>query len=50
MGYQPANDIEKGSVWIDMRQDQAIWLKLKVKEAGVRLKKADKAHDNVITT
>ena len=33
-----------------MRQAQAIWLKLKVREADVRLNKAGKAHDNAITT
>ena len=41
---------ETGSAWIDMRQAQAIWLKLNVREADVRLNKADKAHDNAITT
>ena len=33
-----------------MRQDWAIWLKLNVREVGVRLNKARKSHDNAITT
>ena len=33
-----------------MRQTQAIWLKLNVKEADVLLNKVGKAHDNAITT
>ena len=39
-----------GSAWLDTRQARAIWLKLKVREADVRLNKAVKAHDNAITT
>ena len=50
IGNQAAKDIKYGSAWLDMRQAQAIWLKLKVREAGVRLNKAGKAHDNAITT
>ena len=46
---QAAKDIKYGSTWLDMRQAQAIWPKLKVKEVSVRLKKAGKAHDNAIT-
>ena len=42
--------IKHGSTWLDMRQARAIWLKLNVREAGVRLNKAGKAHDNEITT
>ena len=41
---------ETGSAWIDMRQAQAIWLKLNVKEADVLLNKVGKSHDNAITT
>ena len=33
-----------------MRQAQAIWMKLNVREAGIKLNKAGKAHDNAITT
>ena len=29
---------------------RAIWLILKVREAGIRLNEAGKAHDNAITT
>ena len=50
MGNQAARDIYNGSVWLDMRQARAIWLILKVREAGIRLNKAGKAHDNAITT
>ena len=50
IGNQDAKDIKDGSTWTDMRQARAIWLKLKVKEVGVRIKKAGKAHDNAITT
>ena len=50
IGNLAAKDIKDGSAWLDMRQAQAIWLKLKVREAGVRLKKASNAHDNGITT
>ena len=41
---------KNGSEWLDMRQAWDIWLKLKVREAGVRLKKVGKAHDNAIKT
>ena len=47
---QAAKDIKDGSGWLDMRQARVIWLKLKVREADVRLKKAEKAHDNATTT
>ena len=50
IGNQAAKDIKDGFAWLDMRQARAIWLKLKVREADVRLKKAGNAHDNVITT
>ena len=50
IGTQAAKDIKDGFAWLDMRQARAIWMKLKVREAGVRLKKAGKAHDNAITT
>ena len=33
-----------------MRQARAIWLIIIVKEAGIRLKKESKTHDNAITT
>ena len=49
-GKQVAKDKKNGSAWLDMRQARAIWLKLNVREADVRLNKAGKAHDNVITT
>ena len=29
-------------MWLDMRQDRAIWLILKVREAGIRLNEAGK--------
>ena len=41
---------KNGSAWLDMRQAQAIWLKIKFREADVRLNKVEKAHDNAITT
>ena len=50
IGNQAAKDVKDGSIWLDKRQAWAIWLKLKVREANVRLKKAGKAHDNSITT
>ena len=50
IGNQAAKDIKYGFAWLYMRQAQAIWLKLKVREAGIRLKKVGKAHDNAITT
>ena len=40
----------KGSTCLDMRQARAIWLIIKVREAGIRLNKASKTHDNAITT
>ena len=36
--------------WLDMRQDLARWLIIKVREAIIRLNKASKTHDNAITT
>ena len=33
-----------------MRQARAIWLKLNVRGANIKLNKAGKAHDNAITT
>ena len=50
IGNQLAKDIKYGSTWLDMRQDRAIWLKLNVREAGIKLNKAGKAHDNAFTT
>ena len=50
IGNQAAKDVQNGSMWLDMRQDQAIWLILKVKEAGIRLNEVGKTHDNAITT
>ena len=41
---------KNGSAWLDMRQARAIWLKRNVREADIKLNKAGKAHDNVITT
>ena len=49
-GNQAVKDIKDGSAWLDMRQDQAIWLKRNVRGAGVNLNQAGKAHDNAITT
>ena len=49
-GNQAAKDIKDGFAWLDMRQAQTIWMKLKFKETSVRLKKVGKAHDNAITT
>ena len=40
----------KGFAWLDMRQDWAIWLMIKVREAVIRLNKVIKIHDNAITT
>ena len=50
IGNQAAKDIKDGSAWLDMIQARDIWLILKVREAGIRLKKEGKAHDNAITT
>ena len=50
IGNQAAKDIKDGSTWLDMRQARAIWLKLKLREASIRLNKGGKAHDNAITT
>ena len=33
-----------------MRKDQAIWMKRNVREAGIKINKAGKAHDNAFTT
>ena len=49
-GNQAAKDIKKGSAWLDMRQDRAIWLKRNVRGADIKLNKTDKAHDNASTT
>ena len=49
-GNQAAKDIKNVSAWLDMRQARAIWLKRNVKEAGIKLNKADKGHDDAITT
>ena len=50
IGNQATKDIKDGSAWLDMRQNPAIWLKLNVREAGIRLNKVGKSHDNAITT
>ena len=50
IGNQFAKDIKDGSTWLDMRQDRAIWLILKVRESNIRLNEVGKAHDNAITT
>ena len=50
MGNQDAKDILNGSAWLEMRQDRAIWLIIKVREVGIRLNEAGKTHDNAITT
>ena len=50
IGNQAAKDIKDGSARLDMRQAWAIWMKLNVREAGIKLNKAGKAHDNAITT
>ena len=42
--------MKNGSAWLDMRQARAIWLKHNVRGAGIKLKKAGKAHDNAFTT
>ena len=34
---QAAKDIKNGSTWLDMRQDQAIWLKHNVRGAGIKV-------------
>ena len=49
-GNQAAKDINKGSAWLDMRQARAIWLKRNVREAGIKINKAGKSHDNAFTT
>ena len=41
---------KNGYAWLDMRQAQDIWLKRNVREAGIKLNKAGKSHDNAITT
>ena len=50
MVSQVAKDIQNGSAWLDMRQARAIWPKLNVRGASIKLNKAGKAHDNAITT
>ena len=50
IGNQVAKDIKDGFAWLDMRQARVIWLKLKVREANIRLNEVGKAHDNAITT
>ena len=50
IGNQAAKDIKDGSAWLDMRQARDIWLKLNVREAGIKLNKVGKAHANAITT
>ena len=50
MGNQAVKDIYNGSTWLDMRQYWAIWMIIKVREAGIRLNEARKTHDNAITT
>ena len=49
-GDKAAKDIKNGSAWLDMRQARAIWLKRNIREAGIKLNKAGKAHDNAFTT
>ena len=49
-GNQVVKDIKNSFAWLDMRQDRAIWLKLNVRRAGIKLNKAGKAHDNAFTT
>ena len=50
IGNQAAKDKKYGFAWLDMRQARAIWMKLNVREADIRLNKADKSHDNAIRT
>ena len=47
---QAAKDIQNGSVWLEMRQARAIWLKCNVREASIKLNKEGKSHYNAITT
>ena len=47
---QAAKDIKNGSVWLDMGQARAIWLKRNARGDGIKLNEAGKAHDNAITT
>ena len=49
-GNQATKDINKGSAWLYMRQDRAIWLKRNVRGADIKFNKAGKAHDNAFTT
>ena len=42
IGSQAAKDIKYGSAWLDMRQAQAIWMILKIREADIRLNEAGK--------
>ena len=39
IGNKVAKDVKDGYGWLDMRQAWAIWLKLNVREASVRLNK-----------
>ena len=50
IGNQVVKDIKDSSAWLDMRQAQSIWMKLKFREADIRLNEAGNAHDNAITT
>ena len=47
---QVAKDMLKGSAWLDMRQDRAIWLITQSHGADIKLKKESKAYENAITT
>ena len=49
-GKQAAKDIKDGSVWLDMRQAWAIWLKCNVRRVGIKLNNIGKAYDNAFTT
>ena len=49
-GTSSCEGYKNGSAWLDMRQAQAIWLKLNVSGAGIKLNEAGKAHDNAFTT
>ena len=49
-GKSSCKGYKNGSAWLDMRQDQAIRLKLNVRGASIKLNKTGKAHDNASTT
>ena len=49
-GESSCEGYKNGFAWLDMRQAWAIWLKLNVRGASIKLNKAGKDHDNAFST